>query len=247
MEKKRVEALIKLMEAGWVRRADLDWDGTQPWSVSAEREWHRRPFRAMIAEESNSDFGLTPATILDSESPGQFDVSNQEHFERKAQEYSRILRPLLREDLVIYFIDPYAEPHKKPFRQVIYSLAQDATENNSRKVKFVIQCSTSKQDNLGKSEVFREKLEEMAQNLPSSCTITYERLSERPKGDQFHNRYVMTTAGGIHFGNSFQHRHAPETDLATVLTADLYRKVQSQFLCHEAFDVRETLTVSGRA
>jgi len=246
-QRKRVEVLIKLLGEGSVRRFDLAWDGNQRWLDSAMDEWSRRHFRAVIAESGNSEAVLEASSIVEDPPPERWRVDGEDpvEFQMAPEGYASCLMPLLREDLEICFIDPYLEPGKKERDRVILELAQEAAAYR-RPTKFVIKSSAEGDMKLPDA-YFDEKAQEVGRRLPASCTIQFDRLEELPRGDKFHNRYVMTASGGLKFGNSFFYKEGGgQTDSATIMGPSLYRQIWSKYMDCEGFKVVHSITVSGR-
>ena len=84
--------------------------------------------------------------------------------------------------------------------------------------------------------------------LPRGQEVTICRLSERPGGQELHNRYILTEHGGVAFGTGLDEKgRAKTTDDLTLLDRNLYRLRWDQYTSDQpAFNRPEgEITVMG--
>lgn len=77
----------------------------------------------------------------------------------------------------------------------------------------------------------------MTARIPTGVTLNFKRWSERPNGEKFHNRYLLTDIGGVIFGVGLDAGSASQTDDVNLMDAVQFLKRWGQFNGACAFDL----------
>ena len=250
--RKRMEVLIAKLSSVTTRRPDADWNQELAWLENASREHQRAPFHAILTRrESNGHPSILVADDVDETVP----LWNHPHsvpVSRTPKQISRAVGEMLRIATDIVFVDPYFAPHRPRFFNVIKECFRMCFEDRAV-ARPRLRILSSDIDANGRFQLFEmECRKRLPRILPRGQKVTICRLSERPGGQELHNRYILTEHGGVAFGTGLDEKEkAKTTDDLTLLDQDSYRLRWRQYASDQpAFDRPEgeiTVVGSGRS
>jgi len=178
---------LKLYASGREYDADLDW------IQNAVLSHINSPFRAIITvpENANVHGGLDHSALSDDTEkwkPGIPPV------QRDADEMAGAAQKLLRSSSEIVFVDQHfscAARHGRPLTAFLRYAAQGAA---IERLEYHLGCGPS-------PEWFEAGLRKQARflHLPDKTELVFYRWREKPGGEEFHGRYILTELGGIRF------------------------------------------------
>ena len=129
MERKRIEVKLAQIRNSLIRHKNIPYDCNITWLENIEREYNQCNLQAIIAKENpNNHPHVILGDLLD-ESNELWQISDEIVY-RKAQEFAKKLALLLGTSERIILIDPYFDPTKPQFTNVIHHCFQVAC--NSR-------------------------------------------------------------------------------------------------------------------
>ena len=243
--KKRMEVLIKKLWDEMVDRRSPEWDSRRAWWENAVVEHKRLPFHAILARVNPTrDSAILVADELD-ESTRRWNPPRSIRVPRRADDIGQAVGGLLRTATDIVFVDPYFDPYSPGHVNVLAAclricLQQRATA--SPRVRIL-----GSQKKLNHEQFERQCRQALPRRLPSGQDVTICRLTERPRGEKLHNRYVLTELGGVSFGASLTEAGNGATDDLSLLDRQVYRDRWQQYASDvPAFDCPErAITVTG--
>ena len=178
---------VKLYASGREYISDLDW------IQNAIRSNEDRPFRAIItvAEKAQIHGGLDHSSLSDMTDewqPGILPVR------RSAIDMAAAAEKLLKSSSHIVFVDQYYSCMARHGRPLSAFLRYAIKGASIKRIDYHLGCSAS-------SGWFEEKLREQVRflNLPEEVKMVFYRWKEKPRGEEFHGRYILTELGGIRF------------------------------------------------
>jgi hypothetical protein len=222
---KRIEVLLGLFGEHKHRRADMSYNVAITWLENAEGEYDRKPFAGIVAAANpRQHSGVLVADQLD----GATSRWNYEHgfvVERTAMAFSTSLASMLSLSRQVHVVDPHFDPSEPRFRNVLVALTKAIVDNGGTPEVVRVHCS----DKLSLS-FFQFEANKMARHIPSGLSVEFVRWREKPGGEDFHNRFVLTEIGGVSFGVGLDEGSPGQTDDLNLLTKKPYQLRWSQFI-----------------
>jgi len=178
---------LKLYAAGRDYDTDLDW------IQNAVRSHINSPFRAIITAPEKA---TTPDCLDHSALSADTDrwQSGIPPVRRSADDMAAAAEKLLRSSSQIVFVDQHYScmaRHGRPLKAFLRYAIQGAS---IKRIEYHLGCGAS-------SDWFEEKLRKQARflGLPDEVDLVFYRWKEKPDGEEFHGRYILTELGGIRF------------------------------------------------
>jgi len=214
----RLTALMEKICENAINRPDQKSDKGKDWLSNAKDEYEHQTFRAIIANEVDGDHVVNSETIF--EEPNElWTLKSSQSILRQAPAIAAALKPLLREGLHCYLVDPYFSPEKGRYIKVIRALAAEGPTDRGMEIS--IRCREDSTLNY-----FNEKAAEMAKDLPTTCTVSFKRLPS----DSMHDRFFLTKVGGLFSSNGFEHYdRTKKTMHVSILSPDQYSEVWNEY------------------
>lgn len=105
--------------------------------------------------------------------------------------------------------------------------------------------STNKADSGFFKDTCREKLPKL---VPSGYRVILKRWVERPSGEKFHQRFILSDIGGVEVDPGLDDGKEGESFKAMLLKRKMFEKHWQDFIIAPAFDLAETpLEIIGKA
>lgn len=245
-DRKRMEELIQRLSEDMVTRRNAVWNPDGAWFGNVLDEHRRIPFHAILAR---NNAGAHPNILVADEvdeSTALWSVPH-ETVPRTPKAIAGVVRDMLRMAVDIVFIDPYFSPQPRYAKVLAACLRECLDQRVGRgrpQVRFLAAA-----DKTGAREHFENECRgRLPHMLPQGQRVTIARLTERPEGEQLHNRYILTEFGGVGFPAGLDAKPRA-TDDPWLLTRDQYRTRWPQYAGESpAFDqVEGEITIVGCA
>ena len=124
--------------------------------------------------------------------------------DRTAASMAVCIKPMLRYAKRIRFIDPHFDPtdikYRSPLRKFLSIICY-----SGRSCSVELEYHTSADGSGDDWTKFKKNCKtNLSCLIPKGFSITIRRWWNKSKGERFHNRYILTDIGGVHFGNSIK-------------------------------------------
>jgi hypothetical protein len=149
---------------------------------------------------------------------------------------------MLRIAAAVIFVDPYFRPGRVENRRPLEAFLRAVVNARPLDMPTRIEVHTSfDEDRSGTREFFEDECRRsLPRCVPEGVRLVLLRLRERPGGQRFHNRYILTDVGGLIFGAGLDDGAAGETDDVTLMDRSQFELRWSQHATETmAFDVPE--------
>jgi hypothetical protein len=231
VEKKKVEMLLARVKSGALaRRPGSVFDPARSWLEQALEEDARAAtmaFAAILADGVERPPKVANGHVID-ESDHRWVAATDRVVPRTAKEMAHATHLLLCVSTHVRFIDPYFDGSRRDRTEPILAFiasAMSSSRNHSAPV-FEIHAANPNDKSAG---FIREGLRQFAARLPADVSVTFTQWAERPGGDQFHNRYVLTDVGGAEFGAGLDQKLGQATDRVSLLSVAARKQLWSRF------------------
>lgn len=221
----RVTELCRLFEENKCRRADTVYDGVATWLDNAEREFDRKPFKAIVATQNPRGHGAVIAGEELDPADRRWACPTGLTVERKAEVVAAALSAMLVNCRELHLVDPHFGPENPRHRQALERLLEVLAAGGVTPGTICIHCRQK-----SPLEFFEEEARAMARRLPRGLRVSFSRLDEVRGGEKLHNRYVLTDLGGVSLGVGIDAGADGQTDDIALLSADTYSKRWSQYV-----------------
>jgi hypothetical protein len=135
----------------------------------------------------------------------------------------------------LHLVDPHFGPEMAKWRRVLERiLALVAARRSGLPSKICLHCRHK-----AKLDFFENEASAMAQRIPAGVTLSFKRWAERPGGEKFHNRYLLTDIGGVILGVGLDAGNSGQTDDVNLMDAVQFLKRWDQFNGACAFDLAD--------
>ena len=243
-DRRQLGLLLELIKT-WpkvVRPASSCPHGT--WLENAEEE-NCYPFHAILAL-CNPRRKANVASVKDIDSKASLWRSNPPPsitVNRTAASMAACIKPMLRYAQLIRFIDPHFCPSDPKFRAPLRKFLSTICYG-SRKVELEYHASAD-----GSSDNWHDFENNCKRHLPclipSGFNITIRRWWNKSGGERFHNRYILTDIGGVHFGNSIKEEPKGKDTVCRLSSNDCLIWIGKYKNGTSAFKLEGEVTISG--
>jgi hypothetical protein len=237
-------ALLSLLTASMVKR-DMKFRDGRPWLEQALEIHAQEPFHAILAREAIAgQRAVITDRVIDQLHDERWYLPTVRPVKKTADDLASILVPLLRGANKIVIVDPYFDPSKPAYREVLAALLGRAAQARGpgRKlpaVELVVGLGEERPD--GGSVPPETRLENFAKYkyawatqhlracIPQNMRVTFRCASNFPDGDKLHNRFVLTDVGGVSLPYGTQALGAAVFDDLSLLYRGQYEERWWQF------------------
>jgi hypothetical protein len=103
-------------------------------------------------------------------------------------------------------------------------------------------------DKHGKPDFERQCKEKLPQIIPAVLSLRIIRWKKRPRGQELHNRLILTDIGGVTFGHGLDESNDHESDdQISRLDEESYLNWWKKYASHtSAFDRESSLVIAGQ-
>lgn len=199
-----VERLNALDRRAWSPRQGAVYDGTQNWRDNVEAEHKRVPFRAVVVTGEPHEIFIEADSVTDLEPLWRVEPGRA--VPRTPADFVRALDLLLQASRHIAIVDPYFRADQDDKLQPFLHLCRAVA---GRMVTIDLHACD---EQFAHHEFVRVAQRVLPGMLPNGMSVTLRSWKLRPRGQEFHNRFVMTDVGGVQFGNSIEQGDSGQSD-----------------------------------
>jgi hypothetical protein len=244
VERKKIEERLKEIDNRMIRTM-REYNPEKDWLVNAELQHAVNPFRAVIASGNpRAQQYVLIADDLDNTSL-LWNVEREIPVQRKAMDLARCASKLLMLGSEILFIDPYFNPDKKKFMNVMECF-----------LRFVLQGVPPKRIEIHTEYDFENDpdFEEwkkicnriFAPLIPKGLKIRIVRWTEKFGGEKLHARYLLADVGGLRYETGLDEGRIGETTDVSILDLTLHEKRWKDYQIETAaYDLADEIDIEG--
>jgi hypothetical protein len=220
MEKKRItERLLQAKGTKVIRYSRPYSDRIGDWLGNAISQHQLNKFHAIVAAQMVN--GVDEIVLPEDVNDGNplFRPAHGATCQREAFALAKLLAPFLRPCKAILFVDKFYNPAidrwRHPLRRILAAIASGRYRVERFEFHFLEHRDTMSLDQIerGAAELFRGV-------LPNGVTMRFFCWRERPGGEEFHARYVLTEKVGILIDAGLSAGKAGETTDWSLLTPE---------------------------
>jgi hypothetical protein len=245
LEWKRLDDLLEHLRERRARRRSARFDEEMTWLENAEVEHGCRPFGAYIVARGNPR--KSKAVILDEHlgDPGdaRWDKPVGITSERNPLALAEAVAAMLQNADKIHFVDRHFGPENLRHRRIMEAYLETMMAGRTTSPsKVALHCEEK-----SPKAFFETEAKKMARGIPVGAVLEFYRWEERPGGEKFHNRYLLTDIGGVTFGTGHEEGEPGESEDINIMGRDQYTKRWEQFFgVAPAFDlIDRPATITG--
>ncbi|HRW59669.1 MAG TPA: hypothetical protein P5340_03350 [Defluviicoccus sp.] len=225
--KKRIEVRLQQLSDGVFLRSGRPYRPERDWIGNAVAEHQRQPFRAVIAADNRPDGdGILHCSDVAHDHPLMV-AAPDDRVPRTAEELGRAAAMLLGCSREIILVDRYFDPSATRFRNVLREFLRLAAAGGRQ----VSRCEYHFVDGQGNPacDAFKRECSTWLRNvIPPGWTVTFFRWREKPRGEDFHARYVLTDIGGLDINAGLDEAPGQTTDVRR-MGSDVYQQRLKDF------------------
>ena len=227
VEKKRIEEKLVRIDDRLLKRPGCPFDYSRSWLENCVSEQGRGtfpPFRLIVSSENPFEHpDVAMGDDLEEFSEARWKAVTSAT-PRRATEYANALELLLQSSQRLIFVDPYFDPSKRRFANVLKLFLEKALSSDRRAhVPTVeIHTSTRRSDVRMISGVIKEHLWKL---IPAKRVVHIRIWEQIEGGERIHNRYVLTDRWGVMFGAGLDET----SDYGRQETDDIFRLMEDQY------------------
>jgi hypothetical protein len=226
-----------------------EYDPDSNWISNAEKQHYKKPFRAIISLENQSQ----NACVLNADYLDEADlwkIPRGDIIQRKAEEIAKCASLLLIISKEILIIEPHFEFSNKRFLRPFDCLTTFAFQDKTPRR---LELHTKDKDNtLNKKEWHEEAQKNLSKIIPEGFTLkvlkwrTMEEIRAEGK-EKIHPRYVLTELGGIKYDYGLDEDKQGSTTDVDLLSPVQYKKRWQNYQKETAaFELVDELSVEGK-
>lgn len=202
-----VERLKMLPRETLMRRPGAAFNAATPWIRNAVAEHARCAFKAVLSpgKDAGTDDVLDPREV--DATDARWSVPPAETLPREVSTVVPRLRPLLQQASVIRVVDPYFHPRGALKVQFLHAIVRAAAPDAVIEVYLKEGASGEPGRSLCATADAR-----LPEQIPAGRTVDILVWRERPGGERFHNRFLLTNVGGVQFGDGLEQGEGAEVD-----------------------------------
>jgi hypothetical protein len=220
MQRKRIEEALRQAKVNKVVRYGRSYDDRAgDWLFNALTEHRRSPFHAIIANKNPSDNkAVLIANDLD-EQQSLMVVPHSRAVLRDAASLSAAMKEILCFGSQILFVDLFFDPFNRRYQSTFRACLDIVKSKNSRATCEVhYRYHENKPSN---SDLERESKGLFRRVIPEGLQVTIFCWREKPGGQDFHARYLLSERGGIAVDAGFSAEGNQQTTDMHLMSSDL--------------------------
>jgi hypothetical protein len=222
---KRLDELLLTLRKGKVHRPRQAYKDAASWLENAEVEYRRLPFAAIIAMANpRRHSAVIVETDLGDPKDPRWAVPTAATPPRTAPALAGAVTAMLANCAELHIVDPHFGPETRRHVAVLKALLRVAASSSGAAFKVTVHCSDK-----STLSFFETSAASMSRWLPHGVTVSFKRWEQRPGGEKFHNRYLLTDIGGVTFGVGLDEGKVTQTEDINLMNAAQYALRWSQF------------------
>ena len=199
MESKRVEIALKDARVNKIANFSRQYDSNlDTWFENAISSHSERPFRAIIAQESEGDDDSVLCVNDINEQHPLIAVNQGQIIPRDVESLASSMTPMLRTCSKILIVDPFFDALNQWYQKMIHKLLSIVRDLNPKNAIFEIHYRRNKwkRRNCNKKWIKESKFI-FKKFVPNGIGLDIYCWEEKSNGEDFHARYLLTEKGGI--------------------------------------------------
>ncbi|MAC89604.1 MULTISPECIES: hypothetical protein [Maricaulis] len=240
VEKKRIEILLGRAKSDKLFFSYRNYDPNIGWSDNVVAEHTARPFQAIIAEEADPGVAAWVASENVDEGHELFACAPTCRVPRTAAAIAEKLAPIAMAGNRFVLVDPYldlrnlkGQDHRSTIRELLGLLAANGLENVTLELHWRTHDTRPPE-----SFVVSHASGWCKGILPAGYKLEIYEWSERQGGEDFHDRFFLTDAGGVVVGAGFEVIGAHEqVQIGLLAPADVASHLADLDPANGAFDL----------
>lgn len=244
VERKRIEEKLKGIDSKLLRNNRI-YDADKDWLTNAENQQLTNPFRAIIASNNpRAHDHVILAHDLDDSHP-LWKVDREISVHRKAAALAKCASKLLFLSKEILFIDPYFNPEKTKFMNVMKCFLEFALQGVSP-TRIEVHSEYDFETDPDPEE-WKEMCQEAFEPLiPKGMKMKIVRWTEKFGGEKLHARYLLANIGGLRYETGLDEGKTGETTDVSILDIALYEKRWTNYQKETAaYDLVDEFEIEG--
>lgn len=230
--KKRLEALLTVLTRNMVARGSPYSGG--PWFDNAEKEHTRSQFHAILARANpTKNPGVVLGDAVDEESEPLWVTPSSLNVPRDADRLAEVVAPMLRCASKVIFVDPHFKPMEERFRRTLGAFFAAALKGRPGSPPDPVELHVDA-DKYGRAAFELECKKKLPPIIPVGVSLRIIRLKQWPRGQELHNRFILTDIGGVSFGHGLDESDSASRDHVSRLEEEPYLQ------CWRDYDVSAT-------
>ncbi|MDI3289762.1 hypothetical protein [Polyangium sp. 15x6] len=237
--RKRLDALLSHFRPISERRGAL----ATTWRQDILAEHREYPFAALLGHATPRPTApIVIAEDLDEQHPAW--ILPTPPTPRRAAEFAKALRPMLRFARDIRFVDPYFDPEKDNFSEPLAAMIEAAQQRRDpRGVRFQVHTAINEARRKGLPKEASCRSEDIAREICNTCSARFTAnlrpgvelavcVWEESAGDKLHNRYVLSDIGSVGLPAGLEQarkRQLAHTDDIFVLSREQHARRWTQY------------------
>lgn len=165
---------------------------SEDWLANAINVHQSQPFQAILCDRDNQSKQLIDVYSCDEKHP-LFAAPRTQSIKRKAKDLARTATLMLENCRKLKLVDPYFAPDKSKWRDSLKEILA-LIPNISR---VTCEYHLLEKDNSPSTEKFIDDLHQLSGIIPTGGLLQVIRWNEKPGGERFHKRYLLTENAGL--------------------------------------------------
>jgi hypothetical protein len=242
LNKERVIEYLSDINDEWLTmiRSGRDYQVSEDWLANAINAHQSQPFQAILCNQDNQKIQLIDGYSCDERHP-LFAAPRTQAIKRKAKDLARTAVLMLENCRVLKLVDPYFAPDKSKWRDSLKEILVLIPDIS----RVTCEYHLLEKDNSPSTEQFKTDLHRLAGVIPMGGSLRVIRWKEKPGGERFHKRYVLTENAGLSFeGGLDPEFHADQTTDVGLLDRHLHALRWAEYdLDSNTFDLAHSVLI----
>jgi hypothetical protein len=201
--KKRLEVKLVSVRDQVLVKSGRHYEQMGSWLKSALESHKAQPFHAVLTDCTDALHSLIIKRADCDEAHPLLAVSTARDVARLPDALASAARFLLQNSRKIKFVDPYFDPSREKWLKTLkafVSLSVDGGRKNLVDFEYHYCEKENARPTQPTAEEFKQKCGSWLRDvLANRASVVFYRWRERPRGELFHARYILTERGGLKF------------------------------------------------
>lgn len=220
LEKKAAEELYRLITEFQIKRPDIHWETQNNWLKNSLDEHKRNPFKGIVCKKDIYQSGVDVIVDFDDEKNGDsenIEMLNNNYKARLPRNNGDLIDILIdsfyyakKVIIIDAFFDPFKNDYTEPLKELIDGLVKNKKTAHYPEVIII------KRDGDGRQveDPLRRRVLSL---IPNGLKLKFFVYDQKPRKEEFHNRYILSDIGGIIVDPGFARNMDPgSTDMYDV-------------------------------
>lgn len=218
--KERIIEYLSEINDEWLTmiRSGREYQRSEDWLANAINAHQSHPFQAILCDQDNQNIRLIDVYSCDERHP-LFAAPRTQAIKRKAKDLARTAVLMLENCKELKLVDPYFAPDKSKWRESLAEFLAQIPDISRVRCEYHL----LEMENSPSFEKFKADLSRLKGVIPKGGFLRVLRWKEKPGGERFHRRYLLTENAGLLFeGGLDPESHSNQTTDVTLLDRHLH-------------------------